>query len=61
MIVGNMLVVTSDLAVAYASFLACFLLLSLPYLLEKMTERVLWNLHNHHSNTCQSVNLGTFS
>lgn len=37
--VQNMLVVTPDLAVVSAGFLACFLLLSLPYLLEKMTER----------------------
>lgn len=59
--VENTLVVTPDLAVVSAGFLACFLLLSLPYLLEKMTERGLWHLHNHHSDIYQSVNLRTFS
>lgn len=52
---------TPDVAVVSVGFLACFLLLSLPYLLENMTERGLWHLHNHHSDIYQSVNLRTFS
>lgn len=59
--VENMLVVAPGMAVVSAGFLACFLLLLLPYLLEKMTERRLWNLHNPHSDIYQSVNLKTLS
>lgn len=58
--VENLFVVTPGLAVVSVGFLACFLLLSLPYVLEKITERGLWNLHNHHSDIYQSVNLRTF-
>lgn len=58
--VENMLVATPDLAVVCAGFLACFLLLLLPCPWKRW-QRGLWNLHNHHSNIYQSVNLRTFS
>lgn len=59
--VKNLPVVTPDVAVVSVGFLACFLLLSLPFLLENMTERGLWHLHNHHSDIYQSFNVRTFS